>query len=173
MRSRAHNHAVDSLTSNRKPVTVPISDRHLQRPALRFGRCVAVAILGSAPFSVLAQSAPTAAEIDWRPRAQLPESALERLPVFCDGGYLPSGADGHQAGVGAMLGESGAGPAPIEASGLMPATKLIARSTSRAMSGYAGWLRSQRVRGALQSVRRSGFGAGAAGKPGRGFSAHR
>jgi len=97
---------------------VPISDRHLQRPALRFGRCVAIAILGSAPFSVVAQSAPTAAEIDWRPRAQLPESARERLPVFCEGGYLPSGTDGHDAGASAMLGEAGAGPAPVEASGL-------------------------------------------------------
>lgn len=43
--------------------------------------------------------APSAAEIDWRPRGELPPETRERLPVFCEGGYLPSpAADGAVAG---------------------------------------------------------------------------
>lgn len=58
---------------------------------------------------------PSAAEIDWRPRAELPAEVRDRLPVFCDGGYLPSGPDAVGAafaGPGADAGE------PLEASGL-------------------------------------------------------
>lgn len=61
-----------------------------------------------------AGQAPSAAELDWRPRAELPESVQQRLPVFCDGGYLPSGAglDSPLAGDGAAPGQ------PLQASGL-------------------------------------------------------
>lgn len=61
--------------------------------------------------------APTAAEIDWRPRDQLPESVRARLPVFCEGGYLPSkgaAADGLALPGGATSDTE----APIQASGL-------------------------------------------------------
>ncbi len=62
-----------------------------------------------------ADSAPTAAEIDWRPRAELPASVRERLPVFCAGGYLPSGAG---SGVSGVFGGAEGEPAPVQASGL-------------------------------------------------------
>lgn len=58
---------------------------------------------------------PSAAEIDWRPRAELPAEVRDRLPVFCDGGYLPSGTESVGSaftGPGADAGE------PLEASGL-------------------------------------------------------
>lgn len=102
---------------------MPNSDRHLQRPALQFGRCVVVAVAGLIPIQALSDSdpktAPTAAEIDWRPRAQLPEPVRARLPVFCEGGYLPSTPGDHSAnGTGAMLGDAADGTAPVSASGL-------------------------------------------------------
>lgn len=58
---------------------------------------------------------PSAAEIDWRPRAELPTGVRDRLPVFCEGGYLPSGTEGVGSaftGPGADAGE------PLQASGL-------------------------------------------------------
>lgn len=64
-----------------------------------------------------AQTAPTAAEIDWRPRDQLPAEQQATLPAYCDGGYLqPDFGDQPSP-----LFESGSGDntqMPIEASGL-------------------------------------------------------
>ncbi|WP_228152858.1 LPS-assembly protein LptD [Marinobacter guineae] len=62
-----------------------------------------------------AETPPSAAEIDWRPRAELPEKARLALPVFCDGGYLPSG-DGE--GVGSAFAGGVDAEQPLEASGL-------------------------------------------------------
>ena len=62
----------------------------------------------------LAQTAPSAAEIDWRPRSELPESVRSMLPAFCDGGYLPSE-------MSMPTGVAGGPPdadQPVEASGL-------------------------------------------------------
>lgn len=57
-----------------------------------------------------AAMAQTAAEMDWRPRAELPADVEARLPGFCGGGYLPSdrGLSSAQA----------PGQGPIEASAL-------------------------------------------------------
>ncbi|WP_354444974.1 LPS-assembly protein LptD [Marinobacter sp. MBR-99] len=59
--------------------------------------------------------APSAAEIDWRPRSELPPEERDRLPVFCEGGYLPSSAAGGQM---PLLSGAEAGGAPLEASAL-------------------------------------------------------
>lgn len=71
-------------------------------------------LLASTP--VLAETSPTAAELDWRPRASLPEEVRDQLPVFCDGGYLPSTAGGGEAVP--ALGGGMASDLPIHASGL-------------------------------------------------------
>ncbi|WP_413231758.1 LPS-assembly protein LptD [Marinobacter sp.] len=70
-------------------------------------------LLASAP--ALAQS-PSAAELDWRPRADLPPEVRDRLPVFCEGGYLPSVAG--EGGSVPALGQGTTGDLPIHASGL-------------------------------------------------------
>lgn len=51
---------------------------------------------------------PSAAELDWRPRSELPQEIRERVPVFCSGGYLPSQVE-------SPLSED-AGRAPLQAS---------------------------------------------------------
>ncbi|MBW4934623.1 LPS-assembly protein LptD [Marinobacter sp. F4206] len=84
-------------------------------PAFRLGGCVVAAFIGLASAQASAESAPTAAEIDWRPRAQLPESARAQLPVFCDGGYLPSGAGDD---VSSVVSAGDRAQTPLEASGL-------------------------------------------------------
>lgn len=73
-------------------------------------------ILGCGGLAAAAQPVPSAAEIDWRLREQLPASAQARLPSFCEGGYLPGGSavDGSNAMVSQ---HSGAGQ-PLQASGL-------------------------------------------------------
>lgn len=53
----------------------------------------------------------TAAELDWRPRAELPESVRQQLPVYCAGGYLPSEPE-------PVAAEGGAQGQPLQASGL-------------------------------------------------------
>ncbi|WP_425607945.1 LPS-assembly protein LptD [Marinobacter albus] len=94
---------------------MPISDCHLQMPAFRIGGCAVAVFIGLASAQASAESVPTAAEIDWRPRAQLPESARAQLPVFCEGGYLPSGSG---QGVGSVVSGGDGQQAPVEASGL-------------------------------------------------------
>jgi len=98
---------------------VPRPERPLQTPRnrwqRRYGGLLLAGTLGVGCATGQAQTAPSAAEIDWRPRADLPEAARQALPAFCDGGYLPSGAG---AGVGsAFAGETDA-EQPLEASGL-------------------------------------------------------
>ncbi|MFB2704612.1 LPS-assembly protein LptD [Marinobacter shengliensis] len=61
------------------------------------------------------EQAPSAAEIDWRPRSELPPEVRDRLPVFCEGGYLPSSAAGGQM---PLLSGAETGEAPLEASAL-------------------------------------------------------
>lgn len=98
---------------------MPCPERPLQTPRSRwqrrYGGLLLAGTLGVGCATGQAQTAPSAAEIDWRPRAELPEAARQALPTFCDGGYLPSGAG---EGVGsAFAGESDA-EQPLEASGL-------------------------------------------------------
>ncbi|WP_417530245.1 LPS-assembly protein LptD [Marinobacter lipolyticus] len=66
-----------------------------------------------------AEAAPTAAEIDWRPRSELPESVSNTLPAFCEGGYLPSEASMTVPGNGSgMFGTTPDSEQPLHASGL-------------------------------------------------------
>ncbi|WP_417515847.1 LPS-assembly protein LptD [Marinobacter sp.] len=64
------------------------------------------------------EEAPSAAELDWRPKSQLPDSVRNSLPAFCSGGYLPSG--GGEDGTGVFSeGLDGTGEAvPLQVSGL-------------------------------------------------------
>lgn len=94
---------------------MPPTDRCLptQRGTLR--RLLAGCALMAAAGVCGAGQPPSAAELDWRPKNQLPDSARRSLPVFCVGGYLPSGTDGE----GIDLSGDGAGQgAPIKVSGL-------------------------------------------------------
>jgi LPS-assembly protein len=58
----------------------------------------------NAPMAALAGDAtepPSAAELDWRPRAELPDAMRQALPVFCEGAYLtPPGLGTPQEGLG-------------------------------------------------------------------------
>ena len=75
---------------------------------------VIAALVVSAP--ALAQQAPSAAAIDWRPRAELPPEQQARLPAFCEGGYLASG--GGDETVGPVPPGPEGEQAPLYASGL-------------------------------------------------------
>lgn len=98
---------------------MPCPERPLQRPENRqqhrYGLLLVAGTLGLGWATGHAETAPSAAEIDWRPRAELPEKTRLALPAFCDGGYLPSG-NGEGAG-GAFAGGVDA-EQPLEASGL-------------------------------------------------------
>lgn len=80
----------------------------------RYGRWLLVGTLGVSG-SGHAQTPPSAAEIDWRPRAELPEAVRAGLPVFCEGGYLPSGAGETQVDLLPGVADS---EQPLHASGL-------------------------------------------------------
>ena len=73
-------------------------------------------ILSCGGLAEAAQPVPSAAEIDWRLREQLPARAQARLPSFCEGGYLP-GDNTVEGSDGMVSGQSGAGQ-PLQASGL-------------------------------------------------------
>ncbi|MBW3198344.1 LPS-assembly protein LptD [Marinobacter nauticus] len=76
---------------------------------------VIVALAASGVRAEEPGSSPSAAEIDWRPRSELPPEVAGRLPVFCEGGYLP----GTVGGDGAVVPGVGIdGSAPLEASAL-------------------------------------------------------
>lgn len=92
------------------PLHLPV--RRLQR---RLGQALVAGFIGMVVIQVRAETPPTAAEIDWRPKSQLPASARDTLPVFCEGGYLPSGDGGKAGGV---FGDGEGQQAPLEASGL-------------------------------------------------------
>jgi len=98
---------------------VPMSDSHLQTQKGTLQRRAVCLLAG---FSLMAgaglaygDGALSAAELDWRPKSQLPDSVRNSLPVFCDGGYLPSGAGGE--GLAVFTGETGEAT-PLQASGL-------------------------------------------------------
>lgn len=56
----------------------------MQRPRV-FAVLVGACLLALGPTAAAQQ--PSAASIDWRPRAELPEDERNRLPPFCAGGY--------------------------------------------------------------------------------------
>lgn len=98
---------------------MPCPERPLQSPQSRwqsrYGHLLLAAFLGGGSSAGYAQAAPSAAEIDWRPRAELPDEVRSSLPLFCEGGYLPSGgADG----VGGAFANGSDAEQPLEASGL-------------------------------------------------------
>jgi LPS-assembly protein len=81
-----------------------------------------VAVLLPFVATPAAAQQPTAAEMDWRPRAQLPSELERALPTFCAGGYLPSSVP-----VDTTAGGSAAsGERPLAASGLEARYKMDA-----------------------------------------------
>lgn len=101
---------------------MPMFNRYLQAQKGTLQRRVVslltgFALMSGAGFSA-AEDAPSAAELDWRPKDQLPAAARDALPAFCAGGYMPSGAG--EGGAGAFgEGVGGAeGDAPMHVSGL-------------------------------------------------------
>ncbi|MFV8569883.1 LPS-assembly protein LptD [Marinobacter sp. SBS5] len=57
----------------------------------------------------------SAAEMDWRPRSELPPEVQAQVPVFCGGGYLPSTSESGQVPV---FPAGAVGDQPLEASAL-------------------------------------------------------
>ncbi|SNC63729.1 LPS-assembly protein [Marinobacter sp. es.048] len=98
---------------------MPCPERPLQSPEARwqsrYGRLLLAALLGLVGAAGHAQTAPSAAEIDWRPRAELPTEVRSSLPLFCDGGYLPSGRSN---GVDSAFANGADAEQPLEARGL-------------------------------------------------------
>lgn len=98
---------------------MPCPERPLQSPEIRwqsrYGRLLLAAFLGLGGATGYAQTPPSAAEIDWRPRAELPSEVRSSLPLFCDGGYLPSGS---HDGVGSAFAGGSDAEQPLEVSGL-------------------------------------------------------
>lgn len=98
---------------------MPCPERPLQSPETRwqsrYGRLLLAAVFGLGVTDGHAQTPPSAAEIDWRPRAELPAEARASLPLFCEGGYLPSG---RANGVGSAFAVGSDSEQPLEASGL-------------------------------------------------------
>lgn len=95
---------------------MPSRYRYLSWPQHRFARLLlAMALLPVSGVANAQDQAPSAAEIDWRPRSELPPEVRDRLPVFCEGGYLPSSAAGGQM---PLLSGAETGEAPLEASAL-------------------------------------------------------
>ncbi|MCR9187837.1 MAG: LPS assembly protein LptD [Alteromonadaceae bacterium] len=98
---------------------MPCPERPLQSPETRwqsrYGRVLLAAVFGLGVTDGHAQTPPSAAEIDWRPRAELPAEARASLPLFCEGGYLPSG---RANGVGSAFALGSDSEQPLEASGL-------------------------------------------------------
>lgn len=98
---------------------MPCPERPLQSPEIRwqsrYGRLLLAAFLGLGGATGYAQTPPSAAQIDWRPRAELSAEVRSSLPLFCDGGYLPSGSSN---GVGSAFAGGSDAEQPLEASGL-------------------------------------------------------
>lgn len=95
---------------------MPSRYRYLSWPQHRFARLLlAMALFPVSGVASAQEQAPSAAEIDWRPRSELPPEVRDRLPVFCEGGYLPSSAAGGQV---PLLSGTETGEAPLEASAL-------------------------------------------------------
>jgi len=98
---------------------VPCPERPLQSPESRWqsrsGRLLLAVLSGLFAVEGYAQTPPSAAEIDWRPRAELPPEVRSSLPLFCEGGYLPSGSTN---GVGGAFAGGSDTEQPLQASGL-------------------------------------------------------
>jgi len=76
---------------------------------------VIVALAASGVRAEGQDGSPSAAEIDWRPRSELPSEVAQRLPVFCEGGYLPGTVGGDSV---VVPGAGIEGSLPLEASAL-------------------------------------------------------
>ncbi|MGQ7271421.1 LPS-assembly protein LptD [Marinobacter nauticus] len=76
---------------------------------------VIVALAASGVRAEGQDGSPSAAEIDWRPRSELPPEVAQRLPVFCEGGYLPGTVGGDSV---VVPGAGIEGSLPLEASAL-------------------------------------------------------
>lgn len=99
------------------------SVRTLPSAASGLPRALALAMLAGA--SLIAQGAqPTAAGLDWRPRAELPAGVRDSLPPFCAGGYVDPLSQGKSDEV--MVPGAGGDPSglPIEARALSARYKL-------------------------------------------------
>lgn len=83
------------------------------RLGLLYASAAGCGMLVSMPVVYAQDNTPTAAEIDWRPKSELPEDVRRSLPDFCRGGYLPSSVPGDAGELAA-----GNGQAPLQASGL-------------------------------------------------------
>jgi len=93
------------------------SVRILPPKAVGWPHAVVLAMLAGAPAASRGAE-PSAAELDWRPRAQLPAAVQDTLPVFCAGGYLDPLSQGQSDPV--ILPGAGTDPSgqPIEARAL-------------------------------------------------------
>ena len=68
--------------------------RMRHRLGLLFASATGCTMLAPMPVVYAQEAAPSAAEIDWRPKSDLPEDVRRSLPDFCEGGYLPSAVPG-------------------------------------------------------------------------------
>ena len=91
--------------------------RMRHRLGLLFASATGCTMLAPMPVVYAQEAAPSAAEIDWRPKSDLPEDVRRSLPDFCEGGYLPSAVPGTVKG-GAGEPAAQHGQAPLQASGL-------------------------------------------------------
>lgn len=91
--------------------------RMRHRLGLLFASVTGCTMLAPVPVVYAQEAAPSAAEIDWRPKSDLPEDVRRSLPDFCEGGYLPSAVPGMGKG-GAGEPAAKNGQAPLQASGL-------------------------------------------------------
>lgn len=95
---------------------VPPSYLSLQKGSLKRRLASLLASCFLMPVAGLsAAGTPSAAELDWRPKDQLPDAVRKSLPAFCEGGYLPSVTESEPGGV---FGEGAAADVPLHASGL-------------------------------------------------------
>lgn len=101
------------MPARRSKLHTPLTSFQRLRAAFAGGVC-----LLAAP-ALLAAPPPTAAQIDWRPRAELPADLASTLPSFCAGGYLQPDS----AGVPAPGSATEADP-PLRASGLNARYKI-------------------------------------------------
>jgi len=62
------------------------------------------------PVPALSETAPTAAELDWQPWAELPPSLQQQVPSYCGGTYRPLELAGNRDPAG---GEQGQADEPI------------------------------------------------------------
>jgi len=103
-----------------RPWKLHILPARLQQPRFQWRAALAGSVWLVMPWAFAAEP-PTAAELDWRPRAELPAEVANRLPLHCRGGYLqpPSTQRTSEVAAGQLDGGSAnAGELPLKASGL-------------------------------------------------------